>query len=179
MAACDYCGATILWGGKLNGDFRFCNDKCQAAGVLVALIDQIPPEIAEERLSQVHHGNCPECGGDGPVDVHTSHTVTSLLVVTSWNSKPKVCCRRCGIKSQFGGLLWSGALGWWGFPWGLLMTPIQILRNIGGLVSPPKPGDPTPQLRKMVNLELASHLHERLSQRPEPDVIEVLDDNDT
>lgn len=119
MAACDYCGATILWGGARNGDFVFCNEKCRAEGVLVTLIDQIPPEIAQERLAQVHQGNCPACGGEGPIDVHTSYSATSALVMTWWNSKPKVCCRRCGIKGQIGGLLWSGVLGWWGLSVGV------------------------------------------------------------
>lgn len=162
MAACDYCGATILWGGTRSGDFVFCNEKCQAEGILVTLIDQIPSEITQAQLAQVHQGNCPACGGEGPIDVHTSHSATSAFVMTWWRSTPKVCCRRCGIKSQLGGLLWSGVLGWWGFPWGLIMTPVQILRNLGGIISPPNPFEPTAQLRKMVNLELASRLQDQL-----------------
>ncbi len=117
-----------------------------------------------ERLRQVHQGRCPECGGAGPVDVHTSHQVTSVLVMTSWNSRPKVCCRSCGVKSQLGGLAWSAVLGWWGFPWGPLLTPIQIVRNLLGLIRPPQASEPTAQLRKMVNLELASQLADRLSR---------------
>jgi hypothetical protein len=178
MAACDYCGATILWGGTRDGDFVFCNETCHSNGVFVTLIDQIPPEISQTRLRQVHQGQCPECGGPGPVDVHTSHNVTSAFVMTWWNSKPKVCCRSCGVKNQLIGLVWSGALGWWGFPWGLIMTPIQLLRNLTGLVQPPDRSTPTPQLRKMVNLELASRLHEKLSRPSDDEVIEVVEDGD-
>lgn len=30
MAKCGYCGTTILFGGKKDGDLRFCNDECHA-----------------------------------------------------------------------------------------------------------------------------------------------------
>jgi hypothetical protein len=58
------------------------------------------------------------------------------------------------------------------------MTPIQLLRNLTGLVQPPDRSTPTPQLRKMVNLELASRLHEKLSRPSDDEVIEVVEDGD-
>jgi hypothetical protein len=92
------------------------------------------------------------------VDVHTSHTVWSLLVITSWNSSPEVCCRSCGFKSKLGAMALSGVAGWWGFPWGLIMTPIQVGRNFVGLVSGPDPGQPSPELANIIRLSLAAQL---------------------
>ena len=47
--------------------------------------------------------------------------------------------------------------GWWGFPWGLCLTPVQIFRNGMGLVRGPDDGQPSQQLGKLVRLGIASH----------------------
>jgi hypothetical protein len=52
----------------------------------------------------------------------------------------------------------SLALGWWGIPWGLLVTPVQIARNIGALMSRRDETGPTPQLEKLVKLSLAQSI---------------------
>jgi hypothetical protein len=59
------------------------------------------------------------------------------------------------------------------------MTPIQLIRNFVGLVKPPDASTPTPQLRKMVNLELAARLQEKLSRPPDEEVIEVVEDDES
>ncbi|MBX6316663.1 MAG: hypothetical protein IRY99_27680, partial [Isosphaeraceae bacterium] len=139
MASCDYCGTTLLFGGVRDGDLRFCNEKCHQQGFLLAVADQVPGDVLSEYVRQAHEGPCPKCNGPGPIDVHTSYTVWSALVLTSWRSRPEVCCQACGTKSQIGAAVSSAVLGWWGFPWGLILTPIQILRNLGGLLSSPDP----------------------------------------
>lgn len=156
MASCSYCGTFILFGGVQDGELRFCNQNCQQAGYLLRVAEQVPQDITWQQVQLAHQGNCPKCGGAGPIDVHTSHTIWSALVLTSWRSNPEVMCRSCGIKAKLGGILFSGFLGWWGFPWGLIMTPIQIIRNIAEIVSPPDPSTPSAQLQKIVRLHLAS-----------------------
>ena len=94
----------------------------------------------------------------GPVDVHTSHSVWSALVMTKWRSTPLVCCQSCGTKAKLQGVLSSGLMGWWGFPWGLVMTPVQILRNVGGLFKAPDPAAPSDELVKMVRGQLSAQL---------------------
>jgi hypothetical protein len=69
-----------------------------------------------------------------------------------------VCCRGCATKRQLGDAAFSLLLGWWGVPWGLLITPLQIARNIGGLMSRPDPSMATPQLEKLVKLSLAQRI---------------------
>src|SRR5262249_42160585 len=78
------------------------------------------------------------------------------VVLTSWVSRPQISCRSCGMKSQAGGALFSLVLGWWGFPWGLVMTPVQVGRDIAGLAKGPDPMKPSPQLEKMVRMNMAA-----------------------
>lgn len=170
MAKCDSCGTTILFGGVRQGEWRFCNEQCRQQGFLLTLADQVPQDLIDEHARHTHEGECPKCQGPGPVDVHTSHRVWSALVVTSWNSRPEVCCQSCGTKAKLGGAFSSLFLGWWGFPWGILATPIQIARNLGGLASSPDPTTPSPKLRHLIKLhlaaQLADHLHRQQQQDP-------------
>jgi hypothetical protein len=47
-------------------------------------------------------------------------------------------------------------LGWWGFPWGVLVTPLQLGRNVIGFFSVPEPTSPSPALENMLRLQLAA-----------------------
>jgi len=155
MAACGACGTTILFGGVNDDGTRFCNAKCHAQAELVFAARHIPPDLVRREAETVHRGMCPKCEGPGPVDVHTSHQVWSLLLLTSWKSTPQIACRRCGVKSQVGDALFSFFLGWWGFPWGLVVTPVQITRNVLAMFRKPAPG-PSADLERIVGLEIAS-----------------------
>src|SRR5262245_24406322 len=125
MAACGSCGTTVLFGGATVGQTRYCNAKCARRGQILAYSQQIAPDVIYNSVSQVHRGACPRCHGPGPVDVHTSYRVWSALIVTQWQSFQHIACRSCGVKAQIGDGLLSLLLGWWGFPWGLVMTPVQ------------------------------------------------------
>ncbi len=61
------------------------------------------------------------------------------------------------MKHQFKGLIGSLFLGWWGFPWGLIITPIQVCRNIVGLYIHPDHTRPSEKLRRAVKLQLAAN----------------------
>jgi hypothetical protein len=158
MAKCDYCGSTILFGGVRSGERRFCNDKCRNGGALIQLSSQIPDHVVEEAVWKVHQGNCPQCSGSGPVDVHKSYRVWSALIITRWSSRLQVSCRSCGVKAQLWNATISLVAGWWGFPWGLVLTPVQVVRNIISLASPPDRLVPSQLLRQHVRLMLASSL---------------------
>lgn len=158
MATCAYCNTTILLGGKRQGDLRFCNATCAANGALVQVANQLPPFAVGQYLRQVHSGNCPNCHGQGPVDVHTSYRVWSALVMTNWSSRPSVCCQSCGTKKKIGDAFFSFFLGWWGFPWGILVTPLQLGRNIIGLFQATDASQPSAKLEKMLRLQLAQQV---------------------
>lgn len=156
MASCAYCSTTIILGGKKDGDLRFCNDKCLEKGALARVASQLPHHEVYPYVDRVHQGNCPHCAGPGPVDVHTSYRVWSALLFTSWSSRPSVCCQKCGVKRKLGDAAFSLFLGWWGFPWGILVTPFQIGRNIVGLLKRTDPHTPSGALENILRLDLAA-----------------------
>lgn len=169
MAQCDACGTMILFGGVREGQRRYCNENCHLKGFLGAVGDQFPQGLLAKAVKEVHEWDCPKCGGPGPVDVHTSHTIWSAIVLTSFQSKPAVCCRNCGVKAMLGGLAFSGVLGWWGFPFGLIMTPVQIFRNLAGLVSAPDPFRPSAKLEDTIRLSIAANCVGSIHQPAGPD----------
>lgn len=166
MAQCDYCGTMILFGGVRDNGLRFCGQECHEQAALHSVEVHVPAEILEQQVAEVHQGDCPKCGGPGPVDVHTSHLAWSALVVTSWRSTPHVCCRACGIRSQVNGLVLTLVVGWWGFPFGIILTPIQIVRNLAGMFSAPDPMTPSAQLENVVKAMLAASHGQASGQQP-------------
>ncbi len=169
---CAKCGQTILFGGVRDGGLKYCSQKCQTEGVLQ---NAIPEELVWERTASIHAGDCPQCGGPGPVDVHTSHRVWSALVLTSWSDRPHLVCRSCGVKAQASDAAISLVAGWWGFPWGFLYTPIQLVKNFRGMLRPPDPTQPSQKLESQVRLLLAYELqavesqHVQVESQPEQD----------
>jgi hypothetical protein len=158
MAQCNYCGTTIIFGGTRDGNFRFCNNKCHTNAYALRLAQNVPADVLDRQAEEVFRGNCPRCRGLGPIDVHKVHRVWSALVLTSWSSGQQVSCRSCATKSQLGALLFCLGLGWWGFPWGLILTPVQITRNIVGMCTRQNPSQPSPELRKLLQVALGMQL---------------------
>jgi hypothetical protein len=78
--------------------------------------------------------------------------------MTSWNSRPQISCRSCGRKAKLGDAAFSLVLGWWGFPWGFIFTPVQVLRNVSGLLRSEQSVKPSPQLEKLVRMGMAARL---------------------
>ena len=161
MARCDACGTTILFGGATINNMRFCNQRCAQRGQLIMISRSIPPDVVRKSIDDLYRGACPRCGGPGPIDVRMSYRIWSALLLTQWNNRPHVCCRSCGVKSQLGDTLFSLALGWWGFPWGLIMTPVQITRNITAMVKDRGESGPSAQLENVVRIGLAQQQQSR------------------
>ena len=155
VTLCKYCNGLIIFGGSRDGELRFCNDTCRQSGVLLRNASQLPIDFVQRRTRAVHEGSCPRCEGVGPIDVHTAHRVWSALLATSWSSHPAISCRRCGLKRQAGSMLFSLGLGWWGIPWGIVWTPMQVIRNFIGMVKPPPRGVPSATLERLVAMDLA------------------------
>jgi hypothetical protein len=176
MGTCSNCGTTILFGGVRDGERLYCRESCRQKQMpLIDAIRQIPDDLVERQVQNLHQGTCPKCGGPGPVDYFTSHRIWSLFVLTSWNSVPEICCRGCAVNAKLYSMLFSGALGWWGLPWGILITPIQLFRNLTGLISSPDPLRPSAELTNYVRTVMAA----RLLQSQDVPVAEAMDEPDT
>ena len=156
MAACGACGTTILFGGTKLGEARYCNARCAQRGQLLSLSQQIPRDVVVNSVSTIFHGTCPKCSGPGPIDVYRSYRVWSALLMTRWQTFVHASCRSCGVKAQLGDALFSFVLGWWGFPWGLIMTPVQVTRNLAGAMRNSKATGPSPELETIVRIRLAA-----------------------
>lgn len=166
MAACATCGSTILFGGASSGQYRFCNQSCLGQAGLIQVAQQVPADLVAREVERLHGGPCPRCQGQGPVDVHYAYFVYSFVVATSWKSERHVCCRGCARKQQLMAALVSGLAGWWGFPWGLIMTPVQVLRNLGGMVGGGGGLTPTPALSETVRMAIAAQAIDAQRGRP-------------
>jgi len=158
MATCEVCGTRILFGAVKHGEHRYCSAKCVKEAAWIFASKSVPDAEVEREVRAIHQGTCPKCKGPGPIDVHTSHRVYSALVITSWSSHPVIACRSCGRKEQFKHAIYSFVLGWWGFPFGLVVTPVQVIRNVCGMIglSGPDPSTPSPALARAVRLSLAA-----------------------
>lgn len=155
-SSCATCNETILFGGKKYAGAYFCNGECAEAGRISVAAEEIPLADAQLIARRLHRGPCPQCAGRGPVDVHLSHEIWSALVITRWESILHLVCRGCALKHQSSALLRNFVLGWWGLPWGVIVTPVQIIRNLIAIANPPNPELPSVQLIAHAKALLAS-----------------------
>lgn len=74
---------------------------------------------------------CPVCGQkDNQLNGTKLYRVWSIILFTSTSKKLAVACPACLRKKNRRAALFSGLLGWWGIPWGLLRTPQYIYLNL-------------------------------------------------
>lgn len=162
MTRCAACDFWIPWGGIRAGDYRYCCDECVADGPVIPLSRTLPATDVRLVALKLHGGPCPRCKGPGrPVEVRPYYRVWSIVVLTHWSTRLRICCRACGFKLQLGSIGWCMLLGWWGLPLGVLMTPVQIVRNLVAMVFVPDPRQPSPRLVQAASITLAQ---ERLAE---------------
>lgn len=161
MAVCAYCSNTIIFGGVSLEGKVFCGERCRESARLLSLSAKVPYRLLIRKLDELHKGSCPKCGGAGPVDVYRSYRICSAIVVSRWTNIPEVCCRKCATKSQIVGILYSLCLGWWSIPWGLILTPVQVFKNLRALFRGPPPGRPSIELEHVVLVGLAAKMEEK------------------
>jgi len=154
MKKCDQCGAMILFGPVREGSQQYCSYNCRDVGLDGIAAVELPRDFIIEKAQEVYSGNCPKCGGEGPIDVHVSHKVWSLVAISSFKSVPSICCNRCGRKLRHKAMAFCALFGWWGFPWGIFGTPAQIFKNFRSSNYGANE-EPSPELIEMVRIDLA------------------------
>ena len=154
--ACPTCGVSVLFGGVKDGSKRYCSKKCYAADEVNRRAEQIPADAVIAQANKIRDGRCPACQGTGPVDVHKSYFIYSVLVYTSYRTNEHIVCRSCARKRQLTDMLSSALLGWWGIPFGIILTPVQIIKNAIALFSNPGQSGPTELLAQRTRQLLAA-----------------------
>lgn len=145
----------------MSSQDEFARNSSQVQGVQPP---QAPPPMQVAGVSQdqvlahahaIRNAACPICKQQqSPVDMREEHWVWSALVVTRYGRKTRLCCRDCGRAHNLRALGKSAMLGWWGFPFGLLITPYKIGMNLHGYFR--KEGNaPSPELQRWVRSRLA------------------------
>lgn len=155
MERCSYCRKRILSRGVDAHGLRFCGQQCAEGWRFSDLCARVPAELLEREVWAAYQGGCPQCHGPGPVDVYTGYRVWSALVWTQWSSWPRVLCRSCGRRSLWADAGYSLVLGWWGFPFGLIMTPVQVWRNFAALFRMKDTSGPSSALRDLARRHIA------------------------
>lgn len=157
--ACPTCGLSVLFGGVKDGTRKYCSKTCYEADEIGRIAQALPLKDVEETARKIHSGVCPKCQGPGPIDVHISYSVYSFLIETVHKTHRHVLCKRCAVKQQAVDFIGSLFLGWWGFPFGLIVTPIVLLLNIIMMFRSPGRNGPTKKLLEEAGIIMAEYLY--------------------
>jgi len=156
--ACATCKKSILFGGERAGSRRYCSKKCFKADALGRLGDSIPESRVDEVAKQLRVSLCRSCHRQNDVEIFKSYLVYSVVILTSWREKPALSCRSCARKRQTKDLIASFLLGWWGIPFGLIVTPIIVVMNGLAMTRNPLNAPPSRALRDYARLVAAHEL---------------------
>ncbi len=154
---CDYCGKSLrLLGSVKDGGQKFCSNDCLRTSRLMEAAVDIPEKDIQEFAYSLRRGPCPNCREKKrDIEIRKYYWVWSAAIFTQWGVSTKVCCKTCGVKANLASILGCVALGWWGIPWGILMTPVQVLRNLSELLRRIDKNKPSDELLLAAKLKLA------------------------
>ncbi|RDZ28726.1 hypothetical protein [Lysobacter silvisoli] len=156
---CDRCGKSCGASAVGNGAQTFCSTACRRLTELMEAAAEFDDDDVHRHALVLQRGACPGCLRQGtPIEVRRSYHVWSAIFLTRWGTSQKVRCRRCGIRNNLTDAAFSATLGWWGFPFGLLMTPVQILRNLGEMLISDRPRPPSRELLELARLDLGQQV---------------------
>lgn len=154
MAKCDSCRALIAWGGIKEEGYRYCSERCMEQGRLDRVTRAVPRDLLDRYLRAVYEGDCPQCGGPGPLDVYGATRGWIDMRIVLGERLPPISCRSCGAKTELRAVLKSAALSWW-LPFELILMPLSISQSILRMAMKRRQSGPSPQLERRVKVELA------------------------
>jgi hypothetical protein len=157
---CDYCDSSARFSSVLDGGQRFCSTDCLVYARLMEISEDISPADILAEAQAIKRGACPVCQqSKSRIEVRTSYRVWSALVFTQWSRRALICCHSCGRIANAEAAAFSTLLGWWGLPWGLIMTPVQVVSNIAEMFRSRSEPEPSPELLQAARIELAAKRH--------------------
>ncbi len=155
--SCPTCGKFVIFGGVKEGKQRYCSKACFDADIIPREAKLVPALLAEKFAKEIARGPCPKCRSEVPVEIHESHSVYSIILVTKWQTKRHLLCKSCAKKQQMVDFAGSFIAGWWGFPFGLIVTPGILVMNIVSMNKNPGADGPTEALKERARLILAAN----------------------
>lgn len=162
---CDYCGRT----GRSVKDQgqKFCSTNCLRNARLMEASVDIPEQEILKHATELKNGTCPSCRGrESKIELRKYYWVWSALFITQWGTSSKVCCKKCGTKSNLLSIISCMLLGWWGIPWGIVKTPVQITSNIAAMFRRFDKSKPSEELIQAARLQLAEVLLGQQTGKP-------------
>jgi hypothetical protein len=159
---CDFCGSSAIFSAILDEGQRFCTKTCLRNARLLEVSEDIPKEVILQHAHKIKEGPCPLCKqSSSKTEARYYYRVWSVVVLTSWIKRTHICCFSCGRKTNFGSFVFCILFGWWGFPWGLIITPAQIIANIAEMFRPRFKSTPSDELIQAARLDLAAKLYKQ------------------
>ncbi|MDD3586149.1 MAG: hypothetical protein PHQ75_03105 [Thermoguttaceae bacterium] len=162
MGKCKHCGTTILFGGQRdsNGNL-YCNATCMEQDVPSRAREILPQDVIDRYTDSIRESECPVCHGRcSPIDIQYSYRVVSFLVITQYSTRPRLSCTRCARMANIKDFLITAIAGWWGFPFGILLTPIYLIRNMIKFICPVGENAPSEALKDLSSTLIMQQLAE-------------------
>jgi hypothetical protein len=126
----------------------------------ITVVD-ISDDVVRTQAMAIRRGACPQCRKSGSaVDMRTEHWVLSAIFLTRYGRRTALSCRDCGQRRNLQALGKCILLGWWGFPFGLLITPYKIFANVGEMLRKDRE-EPSDALRDAIRARLAASVRPR------------------
>ena len=161
---CDFCSSSARFSALLDEGQRFCSKACLRNARLLEVSEDISKEEILSHAFSIKKGTCPECQQAGSkTEVRRYYRVWSVGIFTQWTNRAHICCHSCGRKTNLGSIVFCTLFGWWGIPWGVIMTPAQILANITEMFKPLADPAPSEALLQAARLDLAAKLYKKLA----------------
>jgi len=159
MGPCYTCKKTVAFGGIKDSGFRFCSKDCYSQKArFIQELASIPDSSTKAEAGNIKSGACGTCRQKGNVEFHKSVFVWSAILVTSTKENAFIGCTSCARKKQLLDTLGTAVLGWWGFPFGLIMTPLAVSINIFQMIKSGSRKEPSEALMQYARERLARSL---------------------
>jgi hypothetical protein len=130
--------ATQKASGLRPGVIEIIEDELKKRNLNLNILDGVKAQNKEYSIEEITELSkklrdlpCPLCGNKtSKLNGTVMHTVKSFVLFSTFRQEPIIGCPDCLDKKNQESITSTAILGWWGFPSGLLKTPLYIYNNI-------------------------------------------------